>query len=119
MRQLPVVNRVPCVDPFSEQDEAAFQSLLQYMPLHRRPLLQQVVLRVHPFGDEVAPALQGHLTGVREVDANVRAVNLLLSDQRLVSDERLRLCFAEVLVVVRPLGPKQMGRAGVLGKITV
>ncbi len=89
------------------------------MPLHRRPLLEQVVLRVHSLGDEVPPALQDHLTRICEVDANVRAVDFLLNDQRLVGDEGFRIRFAKVLVVIGSSGAQQMGRARVLGEITV
>src|SRR5690606_6262816 len=117
--QLPVVDRVSGVDPFAEQEESVFQTRLQHMPLRRSPLLEQVVLRVHPLGDEMTPALQNHITGLREVDTDVRAVDLLFNDQRLVGKESQGLRHAEVLVVVRPLRPEQMRRAGVLGEFTV
>lgn len=62
------------------------------------------------------PALQDHLARIREVNPDVRAVNLLLDDQRFVGDERLRLRLAEMFVVVSSLRSKQMGRAGYLVK---
>src|SRR5438093_1449417 len=44
MCQLPVMNRVPSIDPLPEQDEPILKPLLQHMPLHRRPLLEEIVL---------------------------------------------------------------------------
>jgi len=63
--------------------------------------------------------LQEQLTGVREVNADVCAVDLFLNDQRLFGHELLRLRFSEMLVIVSPLRPKQMGSAGIFGEITV
>ena len=65
------------------------------------------------------PTLKHHLGFVREVDADVRAVELLLDDQGLVGDESSRLEFAEVLVVVSPRGPEEVGSPWVLHEVAV
>ena len=45
MRKLPVVDRVPGIHPFAEEDVPIFQPFLQDRTLHDRPLLEQIVLR--------------------------------------------------------------------------
>ena len=74
---------------------------------------------MHALGDQVPPALEHHLPRRREVDADVRAVELLLDDQRLVGDEAVGLGLAQVLVVVRPLRAEQMRRPRVLDELAV
>lgn len=62
VRQLAVSDRVPGVEPVAEQDVAVLQTLLQYVAFHSHPLLEQIVLRGHPLGDQMAPALQDQLS---------------------------------------------------------
>ena len=81
------MDRMPGIDPFAEEDESILQPLLDDGTLHCRPLLEQVVLRVHSLGDEMSPALEDHLPSRREVNADVRAVDLLFDDQRLIGNE--------------------------------
>ena len=76
------MDRVPGIEPFAEQDEPVFEQIFKHGTLDDGPLLEQVVLRVHPLGDQVAPALEGHLAVGGEMDADVGAVDLLLDDQR-------------------------------------
>jgi len=52
----------------------------------------------------VASTLKDHLTARGEVDADVRAVDLLLDDERLVGNEALRIGLVHVLIIVCPLG---------------
>ena len=80
MRQFPVMDRVPRIEPLTEQDEAIFQSPFQLVPLDRHPLLEQIVLRVHSFGDQMSPALQNHLAIVLEMNSDVRPIDLFLND---------------------------------------
>src|SRR5207244_7103168 len=81
------------------------------------PLLEEVILRVHALGDFVAAALQHHPSARGEVNPDVRAVELLLNDERRVGDERLGFLWAKVLVVVRALRAEQMRSAGVFDEI--
>ena len=53
------------------------------------------------------------------MNADVRAVDLFLDDQRIIGNEPDGLGFAEVLVVVGPLGAKQVGRPGILDEIAM
>jgi hypothetical protein len=42
---------------------------------------------MHPLGDEMAAALEDHASVGREMQTNVRAIELLLDDQRRVGQE--------------------------------
>src|SRR5262245_59423971 len=68
VRQLAVMNRVLRVKPFAVEDELAAEHRFQHRALHRSPLLEQVVLRVHAFGDLVPATLQHHPTTWSEVN---------------------------------------------------
>src|SRR5438105_10848453 len=78
--------------------------------------LNKVVLSVHPRGDPVTSALKHHAACGRKVDADVRAVQLFLDDERGISDEVQRLLLAEMLIVIRAAGAEQMRRSRVLVK---
>jgi hypothetical protein len=67
----------------------------------------------------VAPALQDQFAFVRKMNADVGAVDLLFDDQRLVGNEPDGLGFAQVLVVIGPLGAEQVRRPGVLDQIAM
>src|SRR5579863_2740275 len=82
MRQLAIEDRMPGVNPLTEQNESVLKLLFQQVPLDGRPLLEQIILGVHSLGDEMAPALQSHFAVVREMNSNIRPVDLLLDDQR-------------------------------------
>jgi hypothetical protein len=74
---------------------------------------------VSPFGDEVPPSLQDHLAFGRKVNADVRAVDFFLDDQRVIGDESVGLGIAQVVVVIGPLGAKEMGCPWVLDEIAM
>ena len=67
----------------------------------------------------MASALENQLAIGGEMDADIRAVEFFLYDQRLVGDERLGFGLAEMLVVVRTLRAKNMRRSGVLDEFVV
>jgi len=67
---------------------------------------------MHPLGDDVSPALQNHLAAGREVNADVRAVDLLFDDQRGSAEEAERVALVEMFVVGGPPGAEQVRRAG-------
>jgi len=87
-----VLDGVPSIQPFAEQDVSGFEQIFEGGTLDDGPLLEQVVLRVHPLGDQVPPALERDRPAVGEVDADVGSVELLLDNQRAVGDELERLC---------------------------
>ena len=93
--------------------------LLQDGTLDGGPLLEQVVLRVHALGDQVPPALEDHLPVGGEVDADVRAIELLLDDERGVGEEAEGFGLAQVLVVVGPPGAEEVRRPGVLDELVM
>jgi len=64
MRQITIVNRMPCIHPLAEQNEIASKHLFKHRALHHGPLLEEVVLRMHPLGDKV-PALKRDSRGLR------------------------------------------------------
>ncbi len=105
---------VSSVHPFSEQNEALLEALLQHGTFDRSPLFEQVVLWVHTLGDQMASTLQNHLAVVREMNPDVCAVDLLLNDQRLIGDELVGFGLTEMLVIIGPLRPKQVRRPRVL-----
>jgi len=72
---------------------------------------------VHPGGDLVTPALKHHAACGRKVDADVRAVQLLLDDERGIADEVQRLPWAQMLVVARAALAEQMRRSRVFREI--
>jgi hypothetical protein len=110
---------MPGVYPLAEQDVPILQGLLQDGPLDGRPLREEVVLRVHALGDQVPPALERHLAVAVELDTNVRAVELLLDDERGVGEEAEGFDLAEVFVVVGPCGAEEVGRPGILDEFVV
>jgi hypothetical protein len=86
VRQLSVMNRMPGIHPFTEENIPILQPLFQDKTLNDRPLLEQIVLRVHSLRNQMASALENQLSVRTEVDADVRAVDLLLDDQRRVGN---------------------------------
>jgi hypothetical protein len=83
------------VQPLSEEKQAVLQHRFEQGPLAHRPLLEQIVLGVHPGGDFMSSALEHNAACGRKVDADVRAVQLLLDDERGISDEVQRLLLRE------------------------
>ena len=75
------------------------------------------MLRVHALGDFVAAALRHQPSALGEVNALIRAVELLLHNERRVGDERLGFLSAQVLVVVRALRAEEMRRARVFDEV--
>ena len=61
---------------------------------------------MHPFGDQVPPTLEHHRSITREVDADIRAVELLFHYQGMVGDETSGLIFSQMFVVIGPSGPE-------------
>ncbi len=51
------------------------------------------------------------------MDADVRAVDLLFDDERLIGDEVLRIVLIEVLIVVGSLGAEQVRRPGIFDEV--
>ena len=113
------MDRVPGVHPFAKEDVSVFQAFLQYGTLYDRPLLEQVVLGMHSFGNQMASTLENQLTVRAKMDADVRAVDLLLHNQRFIGNEVIGLHLAKMLVVIRPLGAEQVRSPGVLDKVVV
>lgn len=102
VRQLAVMDRMPGVEPFAEQNEAIGETFLERRPLDDGPLFEQVVLRMHSFRDQVAAALQNHLPRSGEMQANVRAVQLLFDDERWIGEEPIRLAVTQMPVIRSP-----------------
>lgn len=117
VRQRAVVDGVLRVEPFAVEDEPAAEHRLQRGTFHGRPLLEEIVLRVHPLRNLVATALQHHAPARCEVDANVGAVDLLFHDERWVGDEHLGFLSAQVSVVVRALRAEEMRSAWVFDEV--
>src|SRR5690348_3189347 len=92
-----------CVEPFAVKNELAAQHHFQNRTLYRGPLLEQVVLWMHALSDLVPATLKHHAARSGEMNAYVRAVQLLFHDERRIGDKRLRVCATEMLVVVRSL----------------
>ena len=67
----------------------------------------------------MASTLQHQLALVGEMNADVRAVDLLFHDERLIGNELIRFDFAQMPVVVRPLRPKQVRSARILGEVAI
>lgn len=61
--------------------------------------------------------LQHHPAGQGEIYSYVRAIELLLDDERGIGNKRLGFLAAKVLVVIRALRAEQMRRARVLDEI--
>src|SRR5207244_3949518 len=81
MRQLPIMDGVPGVEPFAVENEPAAEYRFQHGMLHGGPLLEQIVLRVHTLGDLVAAALKHHSPERAEVNAHVGAVELFFNNE--------------------------------------
>src|SRR5262245_52565311 len=116
MRKLPVVEGMPGIDPLAKQDKAILQTLLDGVPLHRRLLLEQVVLRMHSLRDEMAATLEDHLAVGREVNADVRPVDFSSTISES-SARNARESRSLALIIVRAARAEQMRRAGVLDEI--
>jgi hypothetical protein len=68
------------IEPFTVKDELTAKHRFQYRTLHRSPLFEEIILRVHPLRDLVPATLQHHASARREMNADVRAVNLLFGN---------------------------------------
>jgi hypothetical protein len=119
MGKLAVVDRVPSVDPLTEEDESIRQPSFEYGPFDGSPLLEQIVLRMHAFGDQMPPTLENHDALIPEMDTDVRTVELLLDDQGLVGEEAAGLGFGQVLIVIGPFGTEEVRSSWVLHKVAV
>src|SRR5687767_9115043 len=100
VRQAAIENGMLRVEPFAVKDETVSKHRFQYRKFHGSPLLEEIVLRMHSFGDFVAAALKDHSPGRVEMNANVCAVDFFFYDQRGISDEPLGIFLIEVLVVI-------------------
>src|SRR4051812_30018484 len=67
----------------------------------------------------MASALENHLPIRREVNADVRPVDFLLENQRRIGKNAPRVILVEMLVVVRPLGAKEMRSSRIFDEIAV
>jgi hypothetical protein len=65
----------------------------------------------------VASALQDHLAIRLKVNPDIGPIQLFFDDQRVVGNEPQRFFFAQVFVVVRPLGAKQVRSPGVFDEL--
>ena len=78
--QLSLMNRVFRINPFAVEDISLLKHFLEFISLDRCPLLEQVILRVHTFGDQMASALQHLLSFGGKVDADVCTVDFFFDD---------------------------------------
>ncbi len=60
MRQLAIIDGMFRVKPFTVEDELTADYSFQHRTLYRSPLLEEIVLRMHPFRYFVAAALEHH-----------------------------------------------------------
>ena len=82
-------------------------------------MLEQVVLRMHSFGDEVPATLQNHFAVVVKVNTDVRAIDLFLDNQSLIGNKLCLVSFAHVFVIVRPLLTKQTRSSRILDEVAL
>src|SRR5688572_7919944 len=72
---------------------------------------------MHPLRNLMSPALQNHPPTRIKMNAHIRAVDLLLHDQRSIRDKSRRLLPPQMLVIIGPLRPKQVRGTRILDKI--
>lgn len=110
---------MPRVDPFSEQYEPALQPFFQHRAFYSSPLFEEIVLRMHSLRDEMASALKGHLPVAGEMNANVRAVNFLFDNQRIVGNDAIGFILTKMRVVVRSRRSEEMRGSRVFDEFVV